>query len=419
MASIGKDKNGLKRVLFVSEDGRRKTIRLGKVSMKQALAFKVKTEALIAQRFTGNLDDETSRWLAALPDAIHTKLHSAGLVNARASMQLKAFLDQYIKARTDVKPSTKLVLGHTRRNLISFFGEKKLLRDITEGDADNWCLYLSEQELAKNTIRRRCGIAKQYFRAAQRNHLIPSNPFTELRSAVHGNEKRQFFVTRDIIEQILDACPDVQWRAIIGLTRFGGLRCPSEVLLLKWSDIDFNKGKVLVHSPKTEHHPGGETRQVPLFPELRLILLEAFDMAETGDQYVITRYRSQSCNLRTQLHRITKKAGLKPWPKSFQNLRSTRQTELEERWPSHVVCAWIGNSRAVARKHYLQVTEEHFEQAAQNPAQYDAVEGSIEQDVTSDEELQVGCVPDVTRCYGFLRKPEMGDTGLEPVTPCV
>ena len=30
----------------------------------------------------------------------------------------------------------------------------------------------------------------------------------------------------------------------------------------------------------------------------------------------------------------------------------------------HVVCAWIGNSKVVARKHYLQVTEEHFERAA-------------------------------------------------------
>jgi hypothetical protein len=27
------------------------------------------------------------------------------------------------------------------------------------------------------------------------------------------------------------------------------------------------------------------------------------------------------------------------------------------------VCAWIGNTVAVARKHYLQVTDEHFEQA--------------------------------------------------------
>jgi len=38
----------------------------------------------------------------------------------------------------------------------------------------------------------------------------------------------------------------------------------------------------------------------------------------------------------------------------------------------HVVCAWIGSSEAVAKDHYLQVTDAHFERAtsaAQNPAQ--------------------------------------------------
>jgi hypothetical protein len=30
---------------------------------------------------------------------------------------------------------------------------------------------------------------------------------------------------------------------------------------------------------------------------------------------------------------------------------------------SHVVCKWIGNSQDVARKHYLQVTDEHFSRA--------------------------------------------------------
>ena len=89
-----------------------------------------------------------------------------------------------------------------------------------------------------------------------------------------------------------------------------------------------------------------------------------FEKAEPGTECVITRYRKHNCNLRTQFERVIVKAGLKSWPKLFQNLRSTRETELTERWPEHVVCAWIGNSKAVAREHYLQVTEEHFERAA-------------------------------------------------------
>jgi hypothetical protein len=59
---------------------------------------------------------------------------------------------------------------------------------------------------------------------------------------------------------------------------------------------------------------------------------------------------------------IIDRTGLEPWPKVFQNLCSTRETELAEEFPMDVVCAWIGNSKAVAAKHYLQVTESHFDQ---------------------------------------------------------
>ena len=102
---------------------------------------------------------------------------------------------------------------------------------------------------------------------------------------------------------------------------------------------------------------------IPLFPELRPYLERAFADAPEGTTYVVRRYRDTNVNLRTQLLRIIERAGLAPWPKLFQNLRASRQTELEERFPSHVVCAWMGNSQPVARKHYLMVTEDHFAQA--------------------------------------------------------
>src|SRR5437762_13070482 len=69
------------------------------------------------------------------------------------------------------------------------------------------------------------------------------------------------------------------------------------------------------------------------------------------------------------MERIIKRAAVKPWPKLFHNLRSTRQTELTEKFPSRVVCAWLGNSRAVAQDHYLQVTDAHFAQAVKEPAE--------------------------------------------------
>ena len=54
---------------------------------------------------------------------------------------------------------------------------------------------------------------------------------------------------------------------------------------------------------------------------------------------------------------------IEPWPKLFHNLRASRQTELTSRYPLHVVCKWLGNSASIAAKHYLQVTDAHYDVA--------------------------------------------------------
>ncbi len=103
---------------------------------------------------------------------------------------------------------------------------------------------------------------------------------------------------------------------------------------------------------------------IPIFPELCPYLEAVFDKAEPG-MYVLPAFRTRGAavNLRTRLERIILRAGLIPWPRLWQNLRSARETELADQFPAHVVCQWIGNSELVAKKHYLQVTDEHYRQA--------------------------------------------------------
>jgi integrase len=382
MASVGMDGNGRRRILFVAGDGTRKTIRLGKVSQRQAESFKVKVESLIAQGITGSIDDEVSRWLAGLDDLMHARLAAVGLTKPRKSsgaLALGPFIDAYIAGRSDIKPNTRIGLGQARRNLVAFFGENKPLGDITEGDAEEYRRYLLGK-LSVNTARRLCGRAKQFFRFAVRKRMIRENPFTGLESNVRSNPARQFFVTRKMADAVIEACPDCQWRVIVALSRYGGVRCPSETLALTWADVEWDRNRIRVPSPKTEHIEGRASRFIPLFPELRGPLMEAFEAAAPGDEHVITRYRDGKQNLRTHFKRIISRAGLEPWPKLFHNLRSSRQTELAETFPAHVVCAWLGNTQAVAQAHYLQVTQAHFDRAAatsvatpdsaaQNPAQ--------------------------------------------------
>ncbi len=420
MASITNEPNGYRTIQFAGSDGRRRSIRLGKVSKRHAASVKVKVEDLAGSALTGHApSDETSRWVASLDQTLNDKLAAVGLAQRRARATLAAFIDDYITSRSDAKESTRTVFRRVRRYLVRYFGEGRPLRDITPGDADKWRLHMIRNGLADNTVRRSCGIAKQLFTAAKRQRLISENPFADLVAAVKANPKRFYFVTQLETEQVLDACPDAQWRLLFALARYGGLRVPSEVLKLRWRDIDWEHGRFVVPSPKTEHQEGGESRVVPIFPELQPYLMETFELAEAGTEYCITRYRHPGVNLRTQLMRIIKRAGLKPWPKLWQNLRSTRETELADSFPAHVASAWIGNSVQVAMKHYLQVTDDHFAQAVQNPVQHTAAGGRAEsQERTPDNEKPAICSAvreEATPCEN-TESSGMGDTGLEPVT---
>ena len=424
MASISHDrKTGRRTVQFVGPDGRRRSVRLGPASKRQAEAVRVKVEDLAAALVTGHApSDETSRWVATLPDVLRKRLAAVGLIAPRESLTLKPFLDRYMDGRTDIKPSTRIALGQTVRYLVEFFGPDKVLRDITAGDADEWRLFLIRKGLADNTVRRRSGAAKQFFKAAVRKGHVAANPFADLKAAVQGNPKRDYFITRAEAQKVLDACPDAEWRLIFALARYGGLRCPSEIMGLTWGDIHWDEGRFTVHSPKTEHHPGQESRLVPLFPELVPHLQEAFEQAEVGTEHVITRYRQSNSHLGMELRRILRRAGLTPWPKLFQNLRATRETELADHFPMHVACAWIGNSRAVAMKHYLQVTDDHFRQAVQNPVQSAAAATCQDLPRAPGRERESAFGTSGQQVAGAgsnISSNLVGDTGLEPVTSCV
>jgi integrase len=414
MASISDDGGGFRRIEF-NYGGKRPKISLGKMSAHGANTVKRHIEEIIEARGTCRMmDDLTVKWLRDIDDTLHGKLAHCGLVAPRAAAGgslLGPFIDSYIAMRTDIKPSTKMHLELCRRDIVGFFGENKPLADVTEGDADEFRLAIRKR-LGENTVRRICGRARQFFHAAVKRRLIQSNPFSAMKGInVMANKAREHFITRDVAAKVIEACPDAQWRLLFALSRFGGLRCPSEHLALRWGDINWALGRMTVHSPKTEHHEGKGERVVPIFPELRPHLDQAYHEAPPGTEFVITKYRDRNANMRTQFERIIRSAGLTPWPKLFQNLRATRETELAEPFPIHVVCQWIGNTQAVAAKHYLQVTDEHFEMAYRTAWQPSATVGNAGQ-----PKLATAIIAEENPAFHTCTHVQAPRVGLEPTT---
>ncbi len=218
--------------------------------------------------------------------------------------------------------------------------------------------------------------ANQFFKAALRKHYIARNPFADIKAGKQTNADRICFVDRETIDAVLEACPDIQWQLVFAFGRYGGVRIPSEIKFLRWSDVNWARERITITVPKKAHIDGEQTRVIPIFPELRPLLEKAFDEALEGEEYVVPLAR-RTGNLRTTALRIIKNAGVKLWAKVFQNLRASRENELMQEYPAHVVLEWIGHTAAVAQKHYLKVTEDYFERASGKAAQNAAHSASV------------------------------------------
>lgn len=398
MATLGSEKFKLDdgtttttyRVLFVDPTGKRQTIRLGKLPKKAAELVKLKVESLLAAKLAGHpLDAQTAGWLGEIGDSIHEKLAKAGLVEPRQEVEVEEWtlgrlVDEVLASRDDVARRTSICYRYTKKKLLEFFTAGRLLSTIRESDADEyrrWLLTKHAQATASREVKR----ARQFFKVALRRRLIAANPFTDVKAGTQTNPSRKHFVSRETIEAVIAACPNNDWRLIFALARYAGLRTPSELQELKWSDVNWERQRFTVQVPKKAHIAGHETRVVPIFAELRPHLERAFDEAEKGAVYVAPRARGD-VNLRTYAHRILKNAGVAVWPKLFNNLRASCEIELMRRHPAHLVHEWIGHSARVAEAHYLQATDADYEAAAggstpavpdSNPAHYPAHSGAV------------------------------------------
>jgi integrase len=187
---------------------------------------------------------------------------------------------------------------------------------------------------------------------------------------------------------------------------------------LTWRDVDFEHSRFIVRASKTEHHADGGIRVVPMFPELAEHFAAVFAEAEEGATHVISKCRNPAANLRTQLNRYIVAAGLVPWPKPWQNMRSTRATELADLYPSHVCAAWLGHTEAIADEFYRQVTDEHFQRAsaAQNPAQQASESAGMERKPDGAKGGKELVFPALSAPCGFLLNQEVGAPGFEPGT---
>jgi integrase len=372
MASLSREKQRSGaigwRIVWTNSEGKQKALRVGIVSKRTAERVLILVERLLElRRFGLPLDSETARWVASLDEGIAERLARLGLIAPRKAIALGQYLQEWI-ASLHCKESSKAARLPAVNDLIAFFTPSKPIREITPEEASAFRQYLIDRGLRPATIAKRLEHARSAFRRAVLLGLLDRNPFELVKQKAGNVGERRQYVPAETVERLLPHCPDWTWRLLLVLARYGGLRVPSEPFSLRWSDILWDEGKMIIDSPKTG------LRVMPLFPRVRVALDEAWEFAEPGAVYVIPeKYRLQArgplgfrnVNLRNGLLAIIRKAGETPWPRVWHNLRASCETDLINRYPLPIVARWLGNSSAIAYKHYVEITDSHFRAATQ------------------------------------------------------
>ena len=360
------------RIQFRTKDKRKRSIWLGDISKRDATKFHSNLESLIeSSRVNATPDAAVLEWVEGLDKRFRSLLVQYGLVQdtklviseEKDIRCLEPFLETYIEGRTDLDSTTIVKFQNTRDWTVRYFGAKCLLSSISPAKFESWMRWMthskdeSRKALAISTANKHAKRLRQMLAFAVKMRLIKENVGQEVRIGDEANEERKFYIDRPTSTLVLDACPNLEWKLIFALARYCGLRCPTEIQGLKWSDVHWDSNRLRIDSKKTG------LRFCPIFQQVLPLLQAAFDAAKEGTVYVV-QHRGQTANLRTHMLRIIEQAGVKPWPKLFVNLRSSCRTDLEDTFREAVINAWIGHSTRIGQKHYSQVRPSDWEAAA-------------------------------------------------------
>ncbi len=326
-----------------------------------------------------------------------------GMITVNRSMKFSDFCPQYLEIKKDVL-APRIWADYSRtieKLLISLLGHIKLT-DLKPAHVQQFIQYLQgdvrqkkdgtidteNPKLSQATIRRKLTVLQSILKQAVKLDLISSNPAAAEKLTLQkvAAPKIEIFSKQEAAEmlQCLED-EDLQFQVLVQLAIMTGARC-GELVGLKFSDFDYNNGKVTIErsaykiagQPIAVKPPKDyEVRTVSINRHcIQLVMMlreEKQHQAELlgsqwiGDEWVFTQWNGEILNPQTptkQFSKFLKRHGLKH--RKFHSLRHTSATLLLYGGVNlKQVQARLGHGDISTTNKYLHCIQEADEQAAE------------------------------------------------------
>ena len=205
------------------------------------------------------------------------------------------------------------------------------------------------QGLAEATARKRAGVAQaDPPRTALKRRILTENPFASLEvySRIGSTMPAcSSYPARLPTKIIARAGPYAEWRLIISLARYGGLRMPSEMLALRWP-MSPKTGSSYT-PPKTRRHEGKGNGWFPCSPSSRSPYVKSSSKPRSAANSSSPDTVGGTVIYGTSLRGSSSGPGSTAWPQTLpEHAVQVGRRNLLRALPLHVVTAWIGKQPA-------------------------------------------------------------------------
>ena len=275
--------------------------------------------------------------------------------------KLSKLVELYLEYSRAYKKSYKRDLTSTR-TLLKYMGDKQLSQ-ITPLVIENYIKtrlnqtsYRKKVTVSPASVNRELACLRHMFTKAIEWGLINHNPAKKVKSLKEKN-KRLRFLSIEEIERLLDSCC-VYLKPIVKMAIFSGMR-KSEILNLKWKDVDFQNNLIALTDTKS-----GKMREIPLNNTMREVLLSVPRHLKS-DYVFCNRDAKPYRQLRASFRNALRRAGISNC--TFHDLRHT--------FASHMVMNGVdintlkeilGHSSITMTQRYAHLSPSYKKKAMQN-----------------------------------------------------
>jgi integrase len=318
--------------------------------------YKFRNDGKTVRRSTGATDHKVALQVYITQRNKHIQRKAVErLAPIKLSDLLATYLRDYAKVNKSSFDRDEIAIEH----LNDFLGDKDA-SDISPRDLERYKSRRKQtvrggKQITGATVNRELAILKTAFNKGIEWTLVDSNPVKKIKFFSEKDRARTRYLTADEKPKLFAVIsPELRRFVIIALKT--GMRF-SEILGLKWLDIDSSANQILVRKSKS-----GKMRFIPLHPDVTEVLSSlskhgpyAFSNAQ-GERY------SRSCWIRTQFEVAVEKAEIHDF--HVHDLRHTFASELVMKGVDlKTISELLGHSSTRMTERYSHLSPTHVSQA--------------------------------------------------------